>query len=50
MIYDLARSEREHRAIQKEKSGPVHEVKRCDCRTKVTARQLSQHGKCEHCR
>jgi len=50
MIYDLARSEREHRAIQNEKSGPVHEVKRCDCRTKVTARQLSQHGKCEHCR
>lgn len=50
MFYDLSRAERQHRAIQNEKPGPVHEVKRCTCGAKVTARQLGQHGKCEHCR
>lgn len=50
MMYDLARAERQHRAIQKENPGPVHQAKRCSCGAKVTARQLGQHGKCEHCR
>lgn len=50
MMYDLSRAERQHRAIQSEKPGPVHEAKRCKCGAKVTARQLNQHGKCEYCR
>ncbi|MYM21932.1 hypothetical protein GTP46_04605 [Duganella sp. FT135W] len=50
MIYDLSRAERQHRAIQNEKPGPTHEPKRCACGKNVTARQLAQHGKCEHYR
>ncbi|MRW88840.1 hypothetical protein GJ699_02455 [Duganella sp. FT80W] len=50
MIYDLSRAERQHRAIQKEKPGPVLESKQCPCGKNITARQLAQYGKCEHCR
>lgn len=50
MIYDLARAERQHRAIATE-SPPVSLIgKQCPCGTRITARQLAQHGKCEHCR
>ena len=50
MIYDLARPERQHRAINTESAPPSLIPKRCSCGKSITARQLSQHGKCEHCR
>ncbi len=50
MMYDLARTERIHRAIADETAPMSHERKACACGTQVTARQLAQHGKCEHCR
>lgn len=50
MLYDLARVERQHLAINRE-SAPVSLIpKRCPCGKAIKARQLSQHGKCEHCR
>lgn len=50
MIYDLARVERFHRAINKESAPPSLIPKRCACGKSITARQLNQYGKCEHCR
>jgi hypothetical protein len=50
MIYDLSRPERQHRAIQNENPAPSLIAKRCPCGKSITARQLAQHGKCEHCR
>jgi len=50
MIYDLARAERQHRAINNESAPPSLIPKRCPCGKAVKARQLVQHGKCEHCR
>jgi len=50
MIYDLSRAERQHRAINKESAPPSLIPKRCACGQAIKARQLAQHGKCEHCR
>lgn len=49
MIYDLARPERQHRAIQNEKPGPVLESKRCACGKASPAKVLAQYGKCHGC-
>jgi hypothetical protein len=49
MMYDLSRSERQHRAIANEKPAPVLESKRCGCGKKAFAKQLAQHGKCVAC-
>lgn len=50
MFYDLARAERQHHAINNESAPPSLIPKRCPCGKPITARQLKQHGKCEHCR
>jgi len=50
MIYDLARAERQHLAINKESAPPSLIHKPCPCGKAITARQLSQQGKCDHCR
>lgn len=50
MMYDLARTERQHRAIAEETAPLSHARKACACGARVTAKQLQQHGKCEYCR
>lgn len=49
MMYDLSRTERQHRAIAKEAPPSVLIRKRCACGKASTAKQLSQHGKCAAC-
>lgn len=49
MIYDLARTERQHRAIANEKPAPKLVRKVCACGKASTAKQLAQHGKCGAC-
>jgi hypothetical protein len=49
MIYDLARTERQHRAIANEKPGPVLQSKRCACGKAAPAKVLVQHKKCHGC-
>jgi hypothetical protein len=49
MMYDLARAERQHRAIANEKPAPTLARKACACGKRTTAKQLAQHGKCAAC-
>jgi hypothetical protein len=49
MIYDLSRSERQHRAIANEKPGPVLQSKRCACGKAAPAKVLVQYKKCHGC-
>lgn len=49
MMYDLARAERQHRAIANEKPAPTLARKACACGKRTTAKQLTQHGKCAAC-
>ncbi|OEZ50317.1 hypothetical protein JAB1_14320 [Janthinobacterium sp. MP5059B] len=49
MIYDLSRSERQHRAIANESPTPTLVRKVCACGKASTAKQLAQHGKCAAC-
>lgn len=48
MMYDLARTERQHLANNK---SPVYSLirKRCACGKASTARQLGQYGSCVTC-
>lgn len=48
MMYDLARTERQHLANNK---GPDYSLirKRCACGKASTSRQLSQYGRCVAC-
>lgn len=50
MMYDLARTERQHRALANN-NGPVFSLirKRCACGKATTARQLGQYGSCVTC-
>jgi hypothetical protein len=49
MMYDLSRTERQHRAINKETTTGALIPKRCACGKSATAKQLAQHGKCVAC-
>ncbi len=49
MMYDLSRSERQHRAIANEKPGPVLQSKRCACGKAAPAKVLVQYKKCHGC-
>ena len=49
MMYDLARADRQHRAIATESAPPILIRKRGACGKASTAKQLTQHGKCATC-
>jgi hypothetical protein len=49
MMYDLSRTERQHRAINAETTTGALIPKRCACGKAATAKQLDQHGKCVAC-
>lgn len=49
MIHEPNCIERQHRAIQNEKPGPVLESKRCACGKAAPAKVLAQYGKCHGC-
>lgn len=49
MIYDLARTTRQHLAIQGENPAGTCIPKRCACGKACAAKQLVQHGKCTAC-
>lgn len=50
MVHDLGRTGCRHLVIRIVSLLVTLIHKRCLCGARITARQLSQHGKCEHCR